>query len=474
MQGGHLVAGDGQGRRLEVQDVDAHAHQARDQRTVDHAGGLRAVAADRDRGARGQGRAEGRAQLDRELGDDLDVDQARDARGAEQGALRARAPDEAAAHGRAGLDGLVGPHLDVGLDQGTLAHDAVVGDDGALLQLGAALDGGVLADHAAAQLDVLADVGVVPEHGALEARVRLDDHVVADDGAGAQRHALGDLAVVTDDQRPVELGARVDDGALADVDAGLALGVGHVDLDLALEDVVVRFAVGLEVAHVLPVAARDVPVHGVVAAQQEGEEVLGEVHFLLGLEQAQDLGLEDVGAGVDGVGEDLAGAGLLEEALDAALFVGDDDAELERVLDPVQEQGREGLLLLVVGDRRRQVDVGKAVARDHQEGVVQVLLDGLDRPRRAEGHLLLDRVGDVDPEVAAVPEVVLDDLRQVVEGDEDVGDPMPLEEVDDVLRHGAVQHRDHGLGNVAGERAQAGTGTAGHQNSLHRELLTPS
>ena len=64
--------------------------------------------------------------------------------------------------------------------------------------------------------------------------------------------------------------------------------------------------------------------------------------------EVEDLGLHDVDAGVDGVGEHLAPCGLLEEPFDAPLLVDDRDAELERV----------GYALEADGDERAAVTVG--------------------------------------------------------------------------------------------------------------------
>jgi len=55
----------------------------------------------------------------------------------------------------------------------------------------------------------------------------------------------------------------------------------------------------------------------------------------------QHLGIEHVDPRVDRVREDLSPRRLLEEALDAAVLVGDDDPELERVRDRL-EPDRDG------------------------------------------------------------------------------------------------------------------------------------
>ena len=102
----------------------------------------------------------------------------------------------------------------------------------------------------------------------------------------------------------------------------------------------------------------------------------------------QDLRLEDVDAGVDRVREDLAPRGLLEEALDAAVLVGDDDPELERVVDRLEADRDRGLLLAVEGDELAEVDVAERVAGDDEEGLVELLRRQPHGAGRAERRLL--------------------------------------------------------------------------------------
>ena len=92
--------------------------------------------------------------------------------------------------------------------------------------------------------------------------------------------------------------------------------------------------------------------------------------------------------GVDGVAEHLAPGGLLQEPLDRAVLVGDDDAELERVLDRVQRQGGERRLALVEVHDGAKVDVGEDVARDDEEPLVELVAGVQHRARRAERRLL--------------------------------------------------------------------------------------
>ena len=122
---------------------------------------------------------------------------------------------------------------------------------------------------------------------------------------------------------------------------------GDVQAHLLVERVEVRLPVLVEVADVLPVAVEHVPVDRPAHLEQEREELLREVVRPVGRDVPQHLRLEHVDAGVDRVGEDLAPRRLLEEALDLAVLVGDDDPELERVVDRLEPDRDGGAGLLV-------------------------------------------------------------------------------------------------------------------------------
>src|SRR5204862_8176566 len=140
---------------------------------------------------------------------------------------------------------------------------------------------------------------------------------------------------------------------------------------LLVEGIEVRLPELVEVADVLPVALADVAVQRPAHLEQKREELLGEVVRALGRHVAERLRLDDVDARVDRVREDLAPRRLLEEALDAALLVRDDDSELERVLDRLEAARHRGLPLAVELDEARQVDVAQRVAGDDEERVVE-------------------------------------------------------------------------------------------------------
>ena len=171
--------------------------------------------------------------------------------------------------------------------------------------------------------------------------------------------------------------------------------------------------------------------------------------------------------GVDRVREHLAPRGLLEEALDPALLVGDDDPELERVVDRLQPDRHGGALLLVEGDELAEVDVAQGVPGDDEERLVELVRSELHRAGRSERRLF-DGVSDLQAERLAVAEVAADRLRQERDGDDHVGQTVVAQQLEDVLHAGLADDRHHRLRLVRRERAQTCAFAAGHDDGLHR------
>ena len=206
----------------------------------------------------------------------------------------------------------------------------LVADDDALFDAGVGSSSRT-SDHAARRR-ARPDVDVVVADGALDEGVRLHHDVGAEHGVLAQVCTRLDAAVVADHDGALDPGGGVDVGVLPEPDP--LADPESVDLDVGapVENVLVSSEVGLERPHVLPVAVDDRADQRKLLLEHGGEDV-AEVDDLVGADEIEDAGLEDVDARVRGIGEHLAPARPLEEALDAAVGTGDHDRELEQVLD---------------------------------------------------------------------------------------------------------------------------------------------
>src|SRR5205085_5397373 len=175
-----------------------------------------------------------------------------------------------------------------------------------------------------------------------------------------------DAAVTADERRPFDLLDAVELDALADPDVAADADAGDLQPDTLVQRVEVRLPELVEVADVLPVAVADVAVDRTAHLEQQREELLREVVRAVARHVLEHLRLEHVDAGVDRVAEDLPPPRLLEEPLDASVLVGDDDPELERILDRLEPDRDGGIALAVELDESRQVDVAEGVAGDDE------------------------------------------------------------------------------------------------------------
>ncbi len=312
-----------------------------------------------------------------------------------------------------------------------------------------------------ADVDVVVDDRPVQEGSALDDDVRPDDRVLAD------LHTGFDLGVVPDVERSAQYGVRADLGSFGDPHARRDLEAVHLDLDLALEHVGLRLDVALVRAHVLPVALGHVAVDRPAFLHQLGEDVAGPVDRDVGVDVVEDLGLHDVDAGVDGVREHLAPGRLLQEALDLAFLVHDRDAEFQRVRHPGQAHRDQCALLLVEADQVGEVEVGQRIAGNDDEGVILQGLLGILHAAGGPEWLFLVGIGELHPELFAVPEVVLDERRQELHGDHGLAEPVPLEQPEYVLHDRAVRHWQERLGHARGHGTKACALATGHHDGLH-------
>ena len=307
------------------------------------------------------------------------------------------------------------------------------------------------------------------DHRTLQDGVVADPHVPAQRAVLAQAGAGSDDAVVADDRGAVDDHGRIDLCPLAQPHPRAELEAVDVHLDLLVEDVLVGLEVGLERADVLPVAVGHVPVEGLPGRQGLGKGLAGEVHRLSFGDEVEDLRLEHVDPGVDGVTEHLAPCRLLEEPLDGAVLVGDHDAELQRVVHRLQGEGGQTAPPVVEVDHLGQIDVGEDVPRDDQKALVQFVAGVPHRSGGAERRGL-GGIDHADAELRSVAEVGADGVGHERHGDHDVLEAVLAEQVDHVLHHRNVDHGQHGLGLVGGQRPQSGALATGHDDGFHRGL----
>ena len=276
-----------------------------------------------------------------------------------------------------------------------------------------------------------------------------------------------DLHAVPQEDRAGDLRGFVDLDIAAREHAGEELAAERRRRQTALEEIRVRARVLGNGPDVGPVAGCDVAVERLTLGEEGREEILAEVERLAGLVALEHARLDHVDAGVDRVGEDLAPRRLLEELRDAPVLAGDHDAVLERIRDVVERERDGGLALAMERDDLREIDVRQRVARDHDEGVVEGVTDLTDGSAGAERRFL-DAVLQAHADRAAIAEAVLDLRREVLQGHERVVDPVALEQIEDMPEAWLIDDRDHRLGPIDRQGAQAAPLAAGHDHGLHQ------
>ncbi len=319
------------------------------------------------------------------------------------------------------------------------------------------------ADDRLAQPGILTDVGIGPDDRVADLGVLVDHREIADADRPIDEDPRLELALVADVRRAVDAHVISDLDVLADPHVAVAALARDLDVDPSFERVPVRLVVGLDVADVAPVARKQESIerHGV--GQHLGEDGAAPVHHG---QHVEHLRFDDVNPRVDLVGEDLTPGWLLEEAVDGAIGVGDHDAVLERVWHRGQHDGGRGALLLVVLHHLRQINVGEGVATDDDEGFVQKLLGILDAARGAQRRVF-DHVGDVDAEVGAVAEIIADRRAEILQGYDNVGDPVLLEKAKDVLHHRLADDWHQRFRHAARQRPQPRALAARHHDGFH-------
>ena len=101
-----------------------------------------------------------------------------------------------------------------------------------------------------------------------------------------------------------DLGGGIDLAVLADPDIFAGLGGGHLEDNAAFQGVILGLAVDLKVTDIAPVGRRQKAEEGLVLCQELGKDVVAEAIGDARGNDVKDFRLEDINAGVGGVGED--------------------------------------------------------------------------------------------------------------------------------------------------------------------------
>ena len=248
--------------------------------------------------------------------------------------------------------------------------------------------------------------------------------------------------------------------------AALPLGQPHVQLDPAGQGVADTVQIGAAVPHVAPVALQGDAVEGRSLLEQGREEILSKIPRLVGRDPFHGGGGQNIDAGVDLIGEHLAPGRLFHKTLYPAVLAGQDQSVLQRALVAVEAQGGLSPALLMKADQPGQVQIADAVPADHQKVLLPQMVRAVFHTARRSHGLLLDEIGQPHPQLLPAAEAVHHRLRLVAQGDADIGDPVVLQQADDVLHHRPAQQRGHGLGRAQRQRPQPGALPARHNDSF--------
>ena len=162
---------------------------------------------------------------------------------------------------------------------------------------------------------------------------------------------------------------------------------------------------------------------------------------------------QNIDTGIDGVRKNFASAGLLNKPLHLIVVVDDHDTVVERILYSFENNRRFRFLVFVKLDRVCEIDIGKAVARDHDKGLMQLILHGFDAASGAQGTSFFDCVFYFDAKLRSVAKVIANRIRKIEQCEYDVVHTVSFEKIDDVLGHRLVCDRNHRFRQAAGQRA---------------------
>src|ERR671916_509351 len=205
---------------------------------------------------------------------------------------------------------------DAGVDPYALVQHVALADDASGAEHREAADDGVLADPSSLADDRAAHDGASLDLGALA-------HAAAarERGTSADRRPVTDLALRRHRDGRQELDVLADPDRSVNVEVLESFPVAHG----AGEDVVGGHQVAARGTYVPPVGARDVRPQAPLRLEL-GEDLALYGELLAARDHLQDLGLEDVDAGVYQVCSNLVGGRLLDKAVHEHVVVHLDEA----------------------------------------------------------------------------------------------------------------------------------------------------
>ena len=205
-------------------------------------------------------------------------------------------------------------------------------------------------------------------------------------------------------------------------------------------------------------------VEGDVGREQRGEHVLCPIRKRPLWKIVEDRRLEHVDAAVAQIRERLVGVWLLLKTGHPPLAVVQHNAVLARVGHLLDGERGDPTRFAMPGGERLQVDVRQRVARNDEEGLSAEEVRALAHAPRCAEQLRLVAVGD------ALAKVLADAVLEIVQVGDYLLEAVAGEQLDDVLHHGAVEHRHHRLGDLVRQRPQARAQPRRQHHRSHRRV----
>jgi len=128
------------------------------------------------------------------------------------------------------------------------------------------------------------------------------------------------------------------------------------------------------------------------------------------------------------------------------------------------------LFFFMEPDRSGEVEVREDIAAYDDEPLIQESA-GIADTSGSSKICLSSQILHGDSKPSPVVEVARNDVWLIVESRDHVGDSMLFQELDDMLHHRLVQHGNHRLWDVAGERPEAGTEATRHDHGFHQNVV---